>query len=102
MNKCVIKGSLDKELNGLRVFFNILEEDVERSCVDCEEQGYGVHRQFEIVKVKRGRVTLRTNLELLMRVEAHIRKLFRHGEVLCFNCFETYVEDGTPGFDPAN
>ena len=102
MNKCVVKESAEKGLNGLHVFFNILEEGVERGCAECEEQGVGIHRQFEVVKAKRGVVFLKLTKALTESLNVYLQKTFRHGEVLCFNCFEEYVEEHTTGFVPAD
>ncbi len=102
MNKCVVQKALDSKINGLHVFFQIIETPVARICVDCKERGEGIQRQFNVVKVKKGCVTLDLTGGLKKSVESYLRKTFRHGEVLCFNCFEEYVDGHTTGFDPAN
>ena len=93
MNKYIIKDCDEKELNGLRVFFNIIGENVEKNCAICKEPGDGVRRQFNIVRVKRGAVDLRLERPIIKKVEVHIRKIFCHGKVLCFNCFEDFLAE---------
>ncbi|MBT5337953.1 hypothetical protein HN858_01905 [Candidatus Falkowbacteria bacterium] len=101
MYKCVVKNA-EAGFNGLHIFFSIIEEGVERSCAECDEQGDGIHRQFEIVKVKRGVVILNLDRAFRAKLEEYLRNTYRHGEVICFNCFEEFIEESTPGFVPVD